>query len=105
MMTAQNVNYTAEQTAKLVNDYRAGETVESIAAALGKSVKSVVAKLVREGEYKSKVKQSTRKVTKAEQVAYLEELLNVPAGSLESLQNGSQAALNTLTAAIYNRIT
>ena len=104
-MTAQNVNYTAEQTAQLVNSYRAGETVESIAAALGKSVKSVVAKLVREGEYKSKAKQSTRKITKAEQVAYIEELLDVPAGSLESLQNGSQAALNTLTAAIYNRIT
>lgn len=104
-MTAQNVNYTAEQTTQLVNSYRAGETVESLAAALGKSVKSVVAKLVREGEYKSKAKQSTRKITKAEQVAYIEELLDVPAGSLESLQNGSQAALNTLTAAIYNRIT
>lgn len=103
-MTAQNVNYTAEQTAQLVNSYRSGATVESLAEALGKSVKSVVAKLVREGEYKSKAKQSTRKITKAEQVAYIEELLNVPAGSLESLQNGSQAALTTLAEELTNKI-
>jgi len=103
-MTAQNVNYTAEQTAQLVNDYRGGATVEALAAALGKSVKSVVAKLVREGEYKSKAKQATRKITKAEQVAYIEELLGVPVGSLESLQKASQAALDTLTVTLTNKI-
>lgn len=52
--TTKPVNYTEEQTAKMVADYAAGVTVESIAADLGKSVRSVVAKLSRSGVYKKK---------------------------------------------------
>lgn len=48
-------NYTAEQTAKMVADYQAGVTVAAIAETLGKSVKSVVAKLSREKVYQAKV--------------------------------------------------
>lgn len=53
-MTAKTVNYTVEQTASMVADYQAGESVEVIASALGKSVRSVIAKLSREGVYKAK---------------------------------------------------
>ena len=53
-MTAKVVNYTAEQTAKMVADYAEGVTVEAIAETLGKTVRSVVAKLSREGVYKKK---------------------------------------------------
>ncbi len=53
-MTAKNVNYTVEQTAAMVNDYANGVSVDQIATALGKSVRSVVAKLSREGVYKAK---------------------------------------------------
>lgn len=52
--TAKPVNYTDEQATKMVADYAAGVTVESLAAELGKSVKSVVAKLSRLGVYKKK---------------------------------------------------
>ena len=37
-MTAKTVNYTPEQTTKMVADYSAGVTVDQIAEALGKSV-------------------------------------------------------------------
>ena len=53
-MTAKSVNYTPEQTTKMVADYLQGVTVEAMAAELGKSVRSVVAKLSREKVYKAK---------------------------------------------------
>jgi hypothetical protein len=53
---AVTVNYTPEQTTALVADYRAGVAVEAIAAGLGKSVRSVIAKLSREGVYQAKVR-------------------------------------------------
>lgn len=53
-MTAKTVNYTPEQTAQMVADYQAGTTVETIAEALGKTVRSVVAKLSREKVYVAK---------------------------------------------------
>lgn len=52
----KTINYTAEQTAKLVSDYSNGVTVEAIASELGKSARSIVAKLSREGVYKAKVR-------------------------------------------------
>lgn len=50
----KTVNYTPEQTQKVVQDYQAGITVEAIAQELGKSVRSIVAKLSREGVYQKK---------------------------------------------------
>ena len=46
---------TPEQSTKMVADYVAGVTVETIAENLGKTVRSVVAKLSREGVYKANV--------------------------------------------------
>ena len=45
------INYTVEQTEALKEDYLSGVSVETIANAMGKSVRSVVAKLSREGIY------------------------------------------------------
>ena len=53
---AVTVNYTPEQTVELVADYRAGVAVETIANKLGKSVRSVIAKLSREGVYQAKAR-------------------------------------------------
>ena len=44
-------NYTAEATARIIEDYQAGVSVEQIADAIDKSVRSVRSKLVREGVY------------------------------------------------------
>ena len=53
-MAEKAVNYTAEQTAVMVSDYQSGVGVEQIALSLGKSVRSVVAKLSREIVYVAK---------------------------------------------------
>jgi hypothetical protein len=48
------VNYTDEQTAAMKADYLAGVSVDTIAMTIGKTPRSVVAKLSREGVYKAK---------------------------------------------------
>ena len=50
------INYTEAQTDKMVSDYKAGMNVETIASSMGKTVRSVIAKLSREGVYKAKVR-------------------------------------------------
>lgn len=48
------VNYTDVQTVKLLALYAEGNTTEAIASAMGKSLRSIVAKLSREGVYTKK---------------------------------------------------
>ena len=48
---AKPANYTEELTAAIVQRYQDGETVEAIAESIGKAVRSVRSKLVREGVY------------------------------------------------------
>ena len=72
--TAKPVNYTAEQTAAMVADYTANpsqETVEALAKALGKTVRSVIAKLSREKVYKAKeyVSKTGEAVVKKDELA------------------------------------
>lgn len=52
--TVKAVNYTDEQTAMMIDAYQSGTTVEAIAEKIGKSVRSVVAKLSREKVYIAK---------------------------------------------------
>ena len=47
----KTINYTPEQTAQIIADYQAGLSVEIIADNLGKTVRSIVAKLSREKVY------------------------------------------------------
>ena len=99
-MNAKVENYTAEVTAKMVEAYKAGETVEAIAVAVGKSVRSVVAKLSREGVYKAKAKAEGKGkgVTKADLVAKIAEKFGVEATKLESLEKATKEALEVLAA-------
>lgn len=75
---AAQPNYTPELTAAIVADYEAGKDVESIAEAIGKSVRSVRSKLVREGVYQAPEKPvKAAKIegpTKKEMLRELEEL-------------------------------
>ena len=50
-MNAKTVNYTPEQTQAIINDYQNGVSVEIIAENVGKTVRSIVAKLSREKVY------------------------------------------------------
>lgn len=95
-MAEKIVNYTPEQTAEIVNAYKAGQTVEQISALVGKSVRSVVAKLSREGVYKPKAKAASTRVTKAQLISTLAERYGVDPKLLASLEKASLEALEIL---------
>lgn len=93
-MTDKNVTYTPEQTNQAVQEYQAGTPVEAIALQLGKSVRSVIAKLAREGVYTAKDKTTgTARVTKAVMVAAIGAVVGK---ELTSLEKSSYEDLVTL---------
>ena len=55
-------NYTAAQVAQITTAYQAGMDIDEIAQDIGKSVRSVRSKLVREGVYVAKPKTASKKV-------------------------------------------
>lgn len=101
MASEKIVSYTPEQTAQLVAGYTAGETVEALATAMGKSVRSVVAKLSREGVYVSKAKATgTARVTKAMLVALIASKVGASEEALESLEKATSEALQLVANAL-----
>ena len=95
-MTAKTVNYTPEQTAKMVADYSAGVSVEMIAQELGKTVRSVVAKLSRERVYKAKeykTKTGELPVKKDAHADYIGFALSLTEADTESLTKANKTAL------------
>ena len=105
MATEKAVNYTAEQTAQIVADYKAGVTTEKIAETLGKSVRSIVAKLSREGvyqkkEYKTKNGEAVQKKdTLADSIGLV---LQMTESEIESLTKANKTALAKIMAALAN---
>ena len=98
-MTETKTNYTEAQTLELVNEYKAGVTVEQLAERMGKSVRSVVAKLSREGVYVAKTKaKGVSRVLKAELVERLATACSVPAELFESLEKANHEVLEHLVA-------
>jgi hypothetical protein len=97
MMTEKTVNYTPEQTAELVEAYKSGTSVENLAVLFGKSTRSVVAKLSREGVYKPKTKASgVARVKKADLVDTLAMACGVPSELFESLEKANHEVLEVL---------
>ena len=91
-------NYTEEMTAAIVERYGAGETVEAIAESIGKAVRSVRSKLVREGVYMAAEKPAKSKreegPTKKELLRDLEALApNLP---IEGFVNATKEAITAL---------
>ena len=104
-MAEKTLNYTPEQTAKLVADYTAGISVESLAQALGKSVRSIVAKLSREGVYKKKeykTKTGEAVVKKDAHADAIGAILGLPENDVESLTKANKAALKAIFEALAN---
>jgi hypothetical protein len=101
-MTATTVtNYTPEMTAELVTRYLAGETVETLAAFAGKTTRSIVAKLSREGVYVAKTKTKAEvRVKKAELVSQLAARLGVDEDSVGDLEKLTAKTLGLLLAAV-----
>jgi len=104
-MTAKTVNYTPEQTQKIINDYQNGVSVEIIADNLGKTVRSIVAKLSREKvyikkEYKTKTGESVvKKDTHADAIGAI---LRLPENDIESLTKANKNALKAIFEALAN---
>jgi hypothetical protein len=95
--TAKTVNYTVEQTTQLVEAYKSGSTVEQIAQDLGKSTRSIVAKLSREGVYQPKTKtRGETRVKKAELVDRLAAACSVAPEVFESLEKANYEVLELL---------
>lgn len=102
-MTAKAVNYTPEQTSAILNDYASGVSVETIAAAVGKSVRSVVAKLSREGVYKKKeyVTKNGEAVVKKDALAdKMAEVFGLTEAETESLTKANKTALLKILAKV-----
>jgi hypothetical protein len=104
-MTAKTVNYTPEQTTKMVADYLAGATAETIAENLGKTVRSVVAKLSREGVYKAKTyvsKTGAPVVKKDAHADAIGAILKLSENEIESLTKANKTALEKIFSALAN---
>lgn len=96
---AKAVNYSPEQTAKMVADYSADKSkarVEKIAAEFGKTVRSVVAKLSKEGVYEAKAyvsKTGEKPVKKDAHADAIGAVLRLTEAETESLTKANKTAL------------
>ena len=101
----KTLNYTPEQTTKMVSDYQNGITVEQIAENLGKTVRSVVAKLSREKVYKAKEyisKTGEKPVKKDTHADAIGAILRMPENDIESLTKANKNALKMIFDALAN---
>ena len=104
-MATKVVNYTPEQTMQMVADYTAGVSVETIAQNLGKTVRSVVAKLSREKVYVAKtyVSKTGEPVVKKDAHAdAIGAILRLPENDIESLTKANKSALKAIFDALAN---
>ena len=105
-MTSKTVvNYTPEQTTAMVADYQAGMTAEAIAEKMGKSLRSVVAKLSREKVYvkKTYTTKTGESVVKKDAVAdAIGAVLGMTEPEIESLTKANKTALAKIFAALAN---
>lgn len=96
MASEKTVNYTQEQTAMLVQGYQAGTSVEQLAESFGKSVRSIVAKLSREGVYQKKeyvTKTGETPVKKDEHADFIGKSLSLSEADTDSLAKANKRAL------------
>lgn len=102
-MAEKIANYTAEQTAMIVGEYANGATVEALAEKLGKSVRSIVAKLSREGVYKKKeykTKTGEAVVKKDAHADAIGAILGLAENDVDSLTKANKTALKAIFEAL-----
>jgi hypothetical protein len=97
MMTDKTVNYTPEQTATVISLYTTGNSVEMIAEQMGKSVRSIVAKLSREGVYIPKTPAKGQgRVTKADLINRIAKKFDIDPLAIASLEKVTMQGLEIL---------
>ena len=104
-MAEKAVNYTPEQTAKIIADYQAGVAVEQIAQAMGKTVRSIVAKLSREKVYVAKqyvTKTGEKPVKKDVTADAIGAILRLSENDIDSLTKANKSALKAIFDALAN---
>ena len=95
-------NYTTEQVSYMIDKYEEAptrETVEMLANELGKSTKSIIGKLSREGVYQKAIyvsKTGEIPITKKELVVKLSETLDGDLAQLEGLEKSPKQELKYL---------
>ena len=105
MATAKAPNYSPEQTAQIVADYQAGVSVEQIAQAMGKTVRSIVAKLSREKVYiakEYKTKSGETPIKKDVHADFIGVALKLSENDIESLTKANKSALRAISDFIRN---
>lgn len=104
-MAEKVVNYTPEMTVQMLKAYAEGSTVESIAESMGKTVRSVVAKLSREGVYRKKEyvsKTGEKPVKKDVHADAIGAILRLSEGEIDSLTKANKSALKAIFEALAN---
>ena len=89
-------NYTQAQVAQITDAYQQGQDIEQIADAVGKSVRSVRSKLVREGVYVAKPKTTSKKVLGPTKKELLIELEEIAPFSVDGFMGATKEAINDL---------
>jgi hypothetical protein len=104
-MSEKIANYTESQTQQMVALYQSGTTVEQLAESMGKSVRSIVAKLSREKVYVAKTyttktgEPAVKKDTVADAIGAV---LQLTESETESLTKANKTALQKIFAALAN---
>lgn len=101
----KTVNYTAEMTTKLVDAYKSGESVEKLAEMFGKTARSIIAKLSREGVYvkkEYKTKTGETPIKKDVTADAIGAILSLSEGEIDSLTKANKTALKKIFAALAN---
>ena len=107
-MAEKTLNYTPEMTAKIVADYTANpsqDTVATLAETFGKSVRSIVAKLSREGVYQKKEyvsKSGEKPVKKDAHAEAIGSVLGLSEPEIDSLTKANKSALRKIFEALAN---
>lgn len=108
MATTKTENYTAEQVAAMLSAYNelpTKATVESLASKMGKSTRSIIAKLSREGVYQKaeRVSKSGAPVQKKDGIAdAIGAVLKMTEAEVESLTKANKTALDKIFKALAN---
>ena len=90
------VNYTDELTAKVISDYQNGIDLDAIADEIGKSVRSVRSKLVREGVYVAKPKTTSAKREEPTKKELLNQLESIAPFEVNGFMGATKTALADL---------
>ena len=107
-MATKTVNYTSEQEANMLAVYTANptqDTVNTLAVSMGKTARSVIAKLSRMGVYKAKeyVRKDNTSVEKKDTTATaIGTILGLSEADTDSLAKANRKALQAVFAALAN---